>query len=175
MALLQPTTCCYIVKEAIYFINNMVCWTGLLCVFYIVNTPVSRTERRVAHISEFSVYYLRDYTLRLWIIILSNDVTVANYVRTRGIAWFDDNVVSIMTRLRAGRCRVQIPARARDFTLLEIVQIVSGSHPASHSMGPRVHGLGVSLTTTHLHTVLKLRMKRTNLHFPCMPSWRVHR
>jgi hypothetical protein len=48
------------------------------------------------------------------------------------IAWFDDNVVSVVTRLRAGRCRVQTPARTRDFTLLEIGP---ESYPASHSMG----------------------------------------
>jgi len=41
-------------------------------------------EKNVDHISEFSVYYLRDYTLRLRIIILSNDVTIFSYVRTRG-------------------------------------------------------------------------------------------
>ena len=52
-----------------------------------------------------------------------------------GIACFDDNVVSIGIRLRTRRRGVQIPARIRDFTLLEIIQTVSGAHPASHSMG----------------------------------------
>ena len=62
-------------------------------------------------------------------------LSVLNSIRENsGIAWFDGNVVSIVTGLRAGLCGVQIAARTRDFILLEIVQIVSGSHPASHSI-----------------------------------------
>jgi hypothetical protein len=44
-------------------------------------------------------------------------------------------VVSIVTRLRAGRSRVRIPAGARSFYLLRNIQTVSAAHPASNSIG----------------------------------------
>ena len=45
--------------------------------------------------------------------------------------------VCIVTRLRAGRSDVQVPARARDFSLLQNVQTCCGAHPASCSVGMR--------------------------------------
>ena len=43
-------------------------------------------------------------------------------------------VVGIATGLRAGLFRVRIPVRARDSSILEIVQTVSGAHPACYSV-----------------------------------------
>ena len=47
------------------------------------------------------------------------------------------NAVCIVTRLRAGRPGLQVPARARDFSLLQKVQTCCGAHPASYSTGKR--------------------------------------
>lgn len=91
------------------------------------------------------------------------------------MAWFDDNVVGIVTSLRTGHCRVQIPARTRDFTLLEIVQIVSGSLSASHSMGTGGTWPGREADHHSPAYSAKVENKGPNLHFPCMPSCHLHR
>ena len=44
----------------------------------------------------------------------------------------------LLTRLRAGRFGVRIPAGVTDFYLLQIVQTACGAHPASISMGTTV-------------------------------------
>ena len=46
-----------------------------------------------------------------------------------------DNIGDTMTRLWAGWSEVQIPARPRDFPLLQSVQTNSGNSPASYSEG----------------------------------------
>ena len=43
-------------------------------------------------------------------------------------------VVSLVTRLRAGRTKVQIPARTRDFSFLENSQTKSVAYSASYSL-----------------------------------------
>ena len=47
-------------------------------------------------------------------------------------------MVGVVTRLRAGHTAVRIPAGARGFSLLQNVQIGSGAHPATYSMGAGV-------------------------------------
>ena len=112
-----------------YFVLNWI----TLCLIHRKHTSVSHGKKCWSY---FRIFCL--LPPRLYIEIKNNNsFKWRNYIQLRansGITWFDDNVVSIVTRLRVGRCRIQIPARTRDFTLLEIVQIISGSHPASHSM-----------------------------------------
>jgi hypothetical protein len=49
--------------------------------------------------------------------------------------WSRDSVVSIVTKIRAGRCGVRIPAMGRDLPLLQDVQTITGTHPDSYSVG----------------------------------------
>ena len=49
--------------------------------------------------------------------------------------WSRDNVVAVVTKIRAGRCGVRIPAMGRDLPLLQDVQTVTATHPASYSVG----------------------------------------
>ena len=54
------------------------------------------------------------------------------------------NAVCIVTRLGAGQSGVQVPERARDFSLLQNVQTDCGVHPASYSIGKRALVPGVN-------------------------------
>lgn len=45
------------------------------------------------------------------------------------------SVVSVMTTPQVGRYRVRIPVSARVLSLLQIIQTVSKTHPASYSVG----------------------------------------
>jgi hypothetical protein len=72
--------------------------------------------------------------------------------------------VSVVTRLRAGRSRVWIPAGDRRFCLLQNLQTSSVAFPASYSMetwvffpGGRAWDWGLGLAT-HLNLVPRLRM-----------------
>ena len=51
------------------------------------------------------------------------------------VNWTRDSVVAIVTKIRAGRCGVRIPVMGRDLPLLQDVQTVTATHPASYSMG----------------------------------------
>jgi hypothetical protein len=55
-----------------------------------------------------------------------------------------DSVVGIVTNIRTGRSGVRIPAEARDITLRQYVQTVSGSHPTSYWMVTRSSFPGVN-------------------------------
>jgi hypothetical protein len=73
-------------------------------------------------------------------------------------------------RLRGGQFRVRFLGRVRNFSLLKNVQIVSGAHPVSQSMGAVVlsrkqSGRGVELTT-QLNLVPRLRMGGTTPPLP---------
>ena len=46
-----------------------------------------------------------------------------------------DGVAGMATRLRAEWSRVRILVEAKDFTLLQNIQLGSGVHPALYSMG----------------------------------------
>lgn len=59
---------------------------------------------------------------------------MAKYLFTRLYShkyWSQEGIISIATRLWAGRSRVYIPAGPRDLILLQNSQIVSGAQPAS--------------------------------------------
>jgi hypothetical protein len=47
-----------------------------------------------------------------------------------------DSVISIVPRIWTRQSGVQIPARAKDFSLLQNIQSGSGAHPASHAIDP---------------------------------------
>jgi len=47
------------------------------------------------------------------------------------------NVVCIQSRLKGGCGAARIPAQARDFSVLQLVQIGSEAHPTAYSMGIR--------------------------------------
>jgi hypothetical protein len=53
-----------------------------------------------------------------------------------------DRIVCTVPRLRAGRSGFQMPAEARDFSLLQNVKTCFGDHPASYLMGAGVHSRG---------------------------------
>ena len=82
---------------------------------------------------------------------------------------------SLVTRPRAGLYNVQIPASSRGFTILQNLQLDSGAHPVAYSVGTRVPSQEVNTArdvkfTTHLHLVLRLRM-RGYTSTPRVPSW----
>jgi hypothetical protein len=72
-----------------------------------------------------------------------------------------DSIVSVMSRQRAGHSWFKILTGARDFIVIEIIQISLDVHPATYSLGTRIffakgkNGEGVMLTTYH-HMVVKL-------------------
>ena len=67
----------------------------------------------------------------------------------------------MMTTLRAGRSEIHIPTGARDFTLIQRVQIGSMAHSAPYSMDTIILSRGQSgwsvKLTTDLHVALKLK------------------
>ena len=75
------------------------------------------------------------------------------------------NIFSIVTRLRVGRSRVQIPVWARDLSFFQNVPAGPGTHPATYSVGTGVISQGYSnlsmKLTIHLHLVLTFRMSGT--------------
>jgi hypothetical protein len=60
--------------------------------------------------------------------------------------WSQDSVVDIVTKIRAGRCGVRIPAMGRDLPLLQDVQTVTATHPAPYSVGSGGRFLGCKIT-----------------------------
>jgi hypothetical protein len=74
-----------------------------------------------------------------------------------------DSVVIVVTKLRAGRSRVRIPAAERDFFLLRNTQGGSGAHPVSISIGTEVTFRAYSdwsvEFTTQPHLVSRLRIR----------------
>jgi len=56
--------------------------------------------------------------------------------------WSKNSVVSIATRLWAGRSGVRFPAEAGDFSLLRIVQTGRGAQPVSCQIGTEVKAPG---------------------------------
>jgi len=46
-----------------------------------------------------------------------------------------DSIVGILIRKRAGQSKSRIPVRARNFFLLQNLQIGSGFHPVTYSIG----------------------------------------
>lgn len=72
-----------------------------------------------------------------------------------------DNVISTVTKIWTRQSRVQFPARAKNFSLLQNIQSGSGTHPASHSMGivsssPRSKSSQSVKLTTHIHPLPRL-------------------
>jgi hypothetical protein len=72
-------------------------------------------------------------------------------------------VVDTGSGLLAKRCGVRIPAAARDFSVLQVVQTGSVVHPPSHSRGaggsfPRDKATGTWKLTTDVCLVLSFRM-----------------
>jgi hypothetical protein len=63
---------------------------------------------------------------------------------------------------------IRFPARVNDFSLLHIVEISSGAHPASYSMGTELFSrkkISRALKlTAHLHLVPRSRMVELYLH-----------
>jgi hypothetical protein len=49
--------------------------------------------------------------------------------------WSRGSVVAVVTKIRAERCWVRIPAVGRDLPLLENVQTATATHPSSSSVG----------------------------------------
>jgi hypothetical protein len=84
-------------------------------------------------------------------------------------------VCVIWTRLWARQSRLWMPAVARDFYLLQNVQMGPRAHPPSYSMGTGVlswgwGGCGVKLTT-HLHLMQRLRVSGAVSSLPmCLPG-----
>jgi hypothetical protein len=81
----------------------------------------------------------------------------------------------VLPRLQAGWYGLRIPARTRDFSLLQNVRTGSGSHPASCSGGSGVLSRqyiiwGLKLTT-YLHLLYRLRVSGAIL-VHLLPSWR---
>jgi hypothetical protein len=75
------------------------------------------------------------------------------------------SAASILTTLRASRCKIRITAGTRDSSLLQNVQFVPRFLPGGRS------DRGVNLTT-RLHLVPKLRMSGAIPLFPYIYSWR---
>jgi hypothetical protein len=75
-----------------------------------------------------------------------------------------DSVVGIVTGLQAGSSGISILARARDFSILQIVQTSVGAHPASCPVGTVLFSEGWSgggvMLPCHLHLVLRLTINR---------------
>lgn len=73
-----------------------------------------------------------------------------------------NSIKGTVTRPQAGRFGVQFPARAKDFSLPQIIKTSSEAHPVSYSMvigvsSPR-RQISCSMNlTTHQHLVLRLR------------------
>jgi hypothetical protein len=87
-----------------------------------------------------------------------------------------DSSVIIVTRLRAGRSVVRVPAEEGHLSFLDIVWTVSGAHRAPCSMDSVVlsreqSGQGVMLTT-HLHAAPRFGMSGDKRLFPYTPPWR---
>jgi hypothetical protein len=80
------------------------------------------------------------------------------------------NIYSTLTRLRARRSGVRIPATTRYFPLLQNAQTGSGAHPASYLMSTGVLSRGVKLTT-HLPLVPWWKVSGAILRCPYTPSW----
>jgi hypothetical protein len=49
-----------------------------------------------------------------------------------------DSIVTVISRQRAGHSWFQILTGARDFTVIEIIQISLDVHPATYSLGTRI-------------------------------------
>jgi hypothetical protein len=58
------------------------------------------------------------------------------------VPWSRVSVVDIATELRTGQSGVRTPLGARDLSLLHNVQIGSGAHPISPSVGTGVEAAG---------------------------------
>lgn len=88
------------------------------------------------------------------------------------ISRIQSSIFGIVTSLRVGWSRVQIPVWARDLSFLQNVQISPGTHPAKYSVGTGVISLGCSGLSVklhlHLHLVLTLRMSGT---IPLLPPY----
>ena len=83
------------------------------------------------------------------------------------------STVGMVTRQRAGRSSVRIPAGARDFSLVQNVRTGSEAHIPSCSVGTRClcrcqSGLGVVLAS-HLHLVRSLTMGTITPTFRYVP------
>jgi hypothetical protein len=81
------------------------------------------------------------------------------------------------TGLRAGWSGVRVLAGVGDFYLHHRVQIGSGAHPASYPVGagglfPWGKAARCVNLTTHLHLVLRSRMRGAISPLPNTPSWR---
>jgi len=83
-----------------------------------------------------------------------------------------ESIVNKGTRLWAVWSRVHIPAGARNLSLLQNTQTVSGAHPASYSVGTGVHWRGYDAYHLPQSSVeLKKEGRYTSIHHTS--SWRV--
>jgi hypothetical protein len=81
------------------------------------------------------------------------------------------SVVSVMTAPQVGRYRVRIPVSARVLSVLQIIQTVSKTHPASYSVGVGGFARCVSQTGREVyHSPLTSAEVKNDCSYRHMPS-----